>query len=126
MIQERKTADFEDGNNRLGRYGTRHHRLCPSDTHLYFEKCAWGISVTTWVIWAVSAVLLLSYCMSRSEILLGVVHVANLVAIMTTIIFVRRSDTICPYHREIARTTKSDSPANLSLGFNQKEHLSER
>jgi len=98
----------------------------PQIRHLYFEKCAWGISVTTWVIWAVAAVLLLSYCMSRSEILLGVVQVANLVAIMTTIILVRRSDTICPYHREIARATKSDSPANLSLGFNQKEHLSER
>ena len=64
--------------------------------------------------------------MSRSEILLGVVQVANLVAIMTTIILVRRSDNICPYHRQIDRASEIDSLSNLSLGFNQKEHVSER
>src|ERR1051326_2644881 len=111
MIQERKTADFEDGNNRLGLYGTRHHRLCPSDTHLYFEKCAWGISVTTWVIWAAAAVLLLSCCMSRSEILLGVVQVANLAAIMTMIILVGRSNNICPYHQQLAQVIPVSRPS---------------
>ena len=88
----------------------------PQIRHLYFERCAWGISVTTWVIWAAAGVLLLSYCMSRNEILLGAVQVANLVAIMTTIILVRRSDNICPYHRQIARATKSDSSLKSIVG----------
>ena len=75
----------------------------PQIRHLYFEKCAWGISVLTWVIWLVASVLLLSYCLLRHESVLGVVQGANLTAIMATIILVGRSNNICPYHRQLAQ-----------------------
>ena len=75
----------------------------PQIRHLYTEKCAWGISVSTWVIWLVASILLLSYCVLRHEALLGVVQGANLAAIMTTIILVGRSNNICPYHRQLAQ-----------------------
>jgi len=57
----------------------------PQIHHLLVERCAWGISVSTWVIWLISNVLLLSYCIFRQEVLLGVVQGANMVAILTTI-----------------------------------------
>src|ERR1051325_6464973 len=81
----------------------------PQIRHLYFEKCAWGISVSTWVIWLVASVLLLSYCIFQHEGLLGVVQGANLAAIMTTIILVGRSNNVCPYHRQLAQTIASQS-----------------
>lgn len=81
----------------------------PQIRHLYFEKCAWGISVSTWVIWLVASVLLLSYCVLRDEALLGVVQGANLAAIMTTIILVGRSNRICPYHRQLAQVIEGHS-----------------
>jgi hypothetical protein len=79
----------------------------PQIRHLYFEKCAWGISVSTWVIWLVASVLLLSYCILRYEALLGVVQAANLAAIMTTIILVGRSNNICPYHQQLTQAVDS-------------------
>jgi len=81
----------------------------PQIRHLYFEKCAWGISVSTWVIWLVASILLLSYCILRHEALLGVVQAANLAAIMTTIILVGRSNKICPYHQHLAQAIDSQS-----------------
>lgn len=79
----------------------------PQISHLYFEKCAWGISVSTWVIWLVASVLLLSYCILRHEALLSVVQAANLAAIMTTIVLVGRSNNICPYHQQLAKAIES-------------------
>lgn len=70
----------------------------PQIRHLLVERCAWGISVSTWVIWLVASVLLLIYCLFRQEVLLSLVQVINMAAILTTIILVRRSDYICSYH----------------------------
>lgn len=74
----------------------------PQIHHLFIEKCAWGISVLTWLIWLIASVLLLTYCVLRREALLCVVQAANITAIVTTIILVRRSNHICPYHLEFA------------------------
>lgn len=74
----------------------------PQIHHLLVERCAWGISVLTWLIWLVSSVLLLGYCISRREFLMSVVQGANIAAIVTTIVLVRRSNNICPYHRKLA------------------------
>lgn len=74
----------------------------PQIHHLWVERCAWGISVSTWLIWLVASVMLLAYCIYRSEILLSVVQICSITAILLTIILVRRSNNICPYHKSIA------------------------
>jgi hypothetical protein len=76
----------------------------PQIHHLLVERCAWGISVLTWLIWLCSSVLLLSYCIFRREFLMCVVQGVNIAAIVTTIILVRRSNNICPYHRKLTET----------------------
>lgn len=74
----------------------------PQIHHLWVESCAWGISISTWLIWLVASVLLLAYCIFRSETLLSVVQICSIAAILLTIILVRRSNNICPYHRSFA------------------------
>ena len=73
----------------------------PQIHHLLVEKCAWGISRLTWVIWLISSALLLTYCVLRRDILLIFVLVINILAISTTLILVRRSNQICPYHQKL-------------------------
>jgi uncharacterized protein with PQ loop repeat len=70
----------------------------PQIHHLIVERCAWGISVLTWLMWLIASVLLLAYCIFRRDVLLCVVQGINIAAIATTIILVRRSNNICPYH----------------------------
>ena len=72
----------------------------PQLRHLYVEKCAWGISISTWLIWLVAGALLLSYCIFRSQTLLAFVQVSNITAIVATIILARRSNQVCPYHSD--------------------------
>ena len=74
----------------------------PQIRHLYVEKCAWGISISTWLIWLVAGVLLLSYCIFRNDTLFTLVQVINITAIMATIILARRGNRICPYHLKMA------------------------
>jgi len=74
----------------------------PQIHHLFVERCAWGISPLTWVIWLISSALLLTYCLLRREVLLCFVQVVNILAIATTLILVRRSNRICPYHQKVA------------------------
>ena len=74
----------------------------PQIRHLYVEKCAWGISISTWLIWLVAGLLLLSYCIFRNDTLFTIVQVINITAIMATIILARRGNRICPYHLEKA------------------------
>lgn len=84
----------------------------PQIHHLWVESCAWGISILTWLIWLLASVLLLIYCFFRQEVLLSVVQMCNITAILLTIILVRRSNDICPYHiaKSITgRTGKNDS-----------------
>jgi len=79
----------------------------PQIRHLYVEKCAWGISILTWLIWLVAGALLLSYCVLRNDTLFTFVQGINITAIVATIMLVRRSNRICPYHlkRELAART---------------------
>jgi len=70
----------------------------PQIRHLYLEKCAWGISVSTWLIWLAAGVLLLSYTLFRNDTMFALVQIINITAIVATIILARRSNQICPYH----------------------------
>ena len=72
----------------------------PQIRHLYVEKCAWGISISTWLIWLVAGAFLLSYCILRNDMLFTLVQGINITAIMATIILARRSNQICPYHTQ--------------------------
>jgi uncharacterized protein with PQ loop repeat len=73
----------------------------PQIHHLFAERCAWGISLLTWLIWLVASALLLTYCVLRRELLMCVVQGVNIAAIVVTIILVRRSNNVCPYHRRV-------------------------
>jgi uncharacterized protein with PQ loop repeat len=73
----------------------------PQIQHLFVERCAWGISLLTWLIWLIASILLLTYCILRREVMLCVVQGVNIAAIAVTIILVRRSNSICPYHRKL-------------------------
>lgn len=75
----------------------------PQIRHLWVEKCAWGISVWTWVIWLIASMLLLIYCIVRREVLLSVVQISNMAAIVITIALVRRSNNICAYHKSVTK-----------------------
>jgi uncharacterized protein with PQ loop repeat len=92
----------------------------PQIYHLYAEKCAWGISVTTWLIWLASSTVLLVYALSRLDITFVVVQSINILSITVTIALVRRSDNICPYHisavQEYAKGSRGqlNSPAGIS------------
>jgi uncharacterized protein with PQ loop repeat len=75
----------------------------PQIRHLWVEKCAWGISVWTWVIWLVASVLLLIYCIFRGELLLSVVQITNTASIIITIALVRKSNNVCSYHFSVTK-----------------------
>jgi uncharacterized protein with PQ loop repeat len=70
----------------------------PQIHHLYVERCAWGVSPLTWLLWLIASSLLLIYCLLRREAMLSVVQAVNIAAIVTTLLLVRRSNRICPYH----------------------------
>ena len=74
----------------------------PQIHHLYVEKCAWGISISTWLIWLLAGALLLSYCIFRNDTLFTFVQVINITAIIATIILARRGNRVCPYHLKMA------------------------
>jgi uncharacterized protein with PQ loop repeat len=76
----------------------------PQIRHLLVERCAWGISIFTWLIWFVASVLLLIYCITRDEMLMSIVQVVSIIAIAATIALVQRSNRICPYHRKLSET----------------------
>jgi lipid-A-disaccharide synthase-like uncharacterized protein len=70
----------------------------PQIRHLYVEKCAWGISISTWMIWLVAGALLLTYCIFRNDTLFAIVQVINITAIVATIVLALRGDRICSSH----------------------------
>ena len=84
----------------------------PQIYHLLVEKCAWGISILTWVIWLIGSLLLLAYCILRGDLLFIVVQSINITAIITTIFLARRSTGICPYHLRVVEAR--GRPAVLS------------
>ena len=75
----------------------------PQIHHLYVEKCAWGISILTWLIWLVASVLLLAYAFLRRDTLFIIVQIINILAIVATIVLVRKSNKICPHHLSVAQ-----------------------
>jgi len=70
----------------------------PQIHHLYVERCAWGLSILTWVLWLISSLLLLSYAFMLGDSLFICVQIINITAIVTTIILVRRANMVCPFH----------------------------
>ncbi len=74
----------------------------PQIHHLYAERCAWGISRLTWLIWLAASALLLAYCVLRREAMLSLVQAVNIAAIVTTLLLVRRSNEVCSYHQNAA------------------------
>lgn len=76
----------------------------PQIRHLFVERCAWGISVLTWLIWLAASALLLVYCVIRRDVLMCLVQGVNIAAISTTLILVRRSNRICSYHMKVTET----------------------
>jgi uncharacterized protein with PQ loop repeat len=81
----------------------------PQLHHLYVEKCAWGISISTWVIWLVAGALLLTYCIYQNDMLFTFVQAINITAITATIILARRGNRICPHHLKTASTTREQN-----------------
>ncbi len=73
----------------------------PQIHHLWVERCAWGISIATWLIWLVASGLLLTYCAMRGEILLSIVQISNIASIAITIVLVRNSNTVCRHHLSV-------------------------
>ena len=92
----------------------------PQVRHLYVEKCAWGISIATWLIWLVAGALLLSYSIFRNDTLFIFVQVINITAIVATIVLALRGNQICPYHLsnalEEARKPDKQSKQRVSEG----------
>lgn len=70
----------------------------PQIHHLYVEKCAWGLSMLTWLLWLVSSSLLLTYAFMLGDPLFICVQIINITAIVTTIILAKRANTVCPLH----------------------------
>ena len=81
----------------------------PQIRHLYVEKCAWGISISTWLIWLVAGAVLLSYCIFRNDTLFTFVQLINIAAIVATIILARRGNRICPYHLKTALVARDQT-----------------
>jgi lipid-A-disaccharide synthase-like uncharacterized protein len=75
----------------------------PQIYHLSVERCAWGISALSWLIWLASSSFLLTYCILRQDLLMCAVQGVNIMAIATTLVLVRRSKRICPYHLKLAQ-----------------------
>lgn len=70
----------------------------PQIHHLRVERCAWGISISTWSIWLAASTVLLAYALLRRDALFVVVQIINILAIAATIFLVRKSNNICPHH----------------------------
>ena len=85
----------------------------PQIRHLYVEKCAWGISISTWLIWLAAGAFLLSYCIFRNDTLFTIVQVINIAAIVATIMLARRGNQICPYHLRTALASDEKSKSVL-------------
>ena len=87
----------------------------PQIHHLFVERCAWGISPLTWVIWLFASCLLLIYCALRRDWMMCFVQGVNIAAIVTTLILVRRSYHVCPHHRKVAGTaTRGEKSTRLT------------
>ena len=85
----------------------------PQIRHLYAEKCAWGISLTTWWIWLISSWFLLIYALLGGNTIFVLVQAISILAIVTTIVLAKRSGSVCPYHSGRQRIRKTNRKAML-------------
>jgi len=74
----------------------------PQILHLWVEKCAWGLSLWTWLIWLVSSAFLLVYSWASGNALFVIVQCISILAITLTIVLAKRSDRFCSYHSELS------------------------
>lgn len=70
----------------------------PQIAHLWRFRCAWGISLWSWVIWLIASLLLLLYAAIKNDVIFTIVQVLNMLSILTTIVLYRKTTTACPYH----------------------------
>lgn len=82
----------------------------PQIHHLCVEKCAWGLSITTWMLWLVSSLLLLTYAIMLGDALFICVQIINIAAIVTTIVLAKRSNTVCLFHLAEAEARAAKMP----------------
>jgi uncharacterized protein with PQ loop repeat len=96
----------------------------PQIRHLYVERCAWGISISTWVIWLIASAFLLAYAIVTRGSTFIAVQAINLIAIVLTINWqceATGSVRIIPTTRE-----KSRPPVNRMLYLKQMAEQTER
>jgi lipid-A-disaccharide synthase-like uncharacterized protein len=84
----------------------------PQIHHLFVERCAWGLSISTWLIWLLASTFLLAYCLLRRDHLFIIVQGINITAIVTTIVLARRSNHICPRHLRMLRQNREETRAH--------------
>lgn len=84
----------------------------PQIHHLFVERCAWGLSISTWLIWLLASTLLHTYCMLRRDHLFIIVQGINITATRPTIILARRSNHICPRHLRMLRQGREKTRAH--------------
>jgi lipid-A-disaccharide synthase-like uncharacterized protein len=83
----------------------------PQIIHLVRERCAWGISQRSWMLWLLGGCFLLAYSLLKRDIIFSAVQVIQIVAISLTIYYARRSIRVCPHHLAEAAAVDGDHDA---------------
>ena len=78
----------------------------PQILHLARERCSAGISASTWWIWLVSSVLLVTHAFGVFDLVLISLQAVNVIAITLTLCLARRYEGMtCAFHRFVAGRT---------------------
>jgi uncharacterized protein with PQ loop repeat len=72
--------------------------------NLFVERCAWGISVSTWLIWFIASTLLLFYCISGKELLMSVMQVVSIGSYRNDYRPRAKEQPHLSYHRKVSET----------------------
>jgi lipid-A-disaccharide synthase-like uncharacterized protein len=83
----------------------------PQLIHLARERCAWGVSQRSWMLWLLGGCFLLAYSLLKHDIIFSVVQVIQIVAISLTIYYARRSVRVCPHHLAQSVALRSEHDA---------------
>jgi uncharacterized protein with PQ loop repeat len=112
------------GTEFIGGFGTTLVLIAyvPQLRHLYVEKCAWGISVSTWWIWLAASLLLLVYSALRGDPFFLAAQGVNAAAVVATLVLTRRSIRVCPHHcapsaQPVADGSHLDGPCRAARGW---------
>jgi lipid-A-disaccharide synthase-like uncharacterized protein len=70
----------------------------PQIIHLVRERCAWGISLSSWRLWLLGGVLLFLYSLARRDVVFATVQAVQIIAMGLTIYYASRSTHVCPHH----------------------------